>query len=295
MSNIEVRLMTGRHRGLRKSVWAGGLPILLGVGMLLSGTERADAQSRGLFGNSGAMGMSSTGSTGGAMSGGGRGVGSSGFGSAFGGSGTSSSGMGGASAFGNGASGMGGIGGSLGQSGFGGTGTDGQGSGLVGRRDTSGRFVGGTQTGQQSGGFGRGQTGQSGQFGRSQSNRGFGAGGQQGLGGQGSESAAPGAARLLHPQQRLGFAYQLPTSEATNQKLNTRFEKLTKRAALRGATAVKFEMQGSTLTMRGEVDSEETKRLVGMLAGLEPGVRKVENELSINAALPHAPGAPPSK
>lgn len=123
----------------------------------------------------------------------------------------------------------------------------------------------------------------------------FGANGMNGMNGMGSETATPGAARLLHPQQKLGFTYIHPTPAFVSGKLNQRFEKLAKRPELRGARDVNFEVQGTTVTVKGEVDSEETKRLVGMLAGLEPGVGKVQNELAINSSLRHIPdnSAPP--
>lgn len=274
MSDAGMRQISNRHDALRKSLYRNSLAVLIVGGMLLLGSNLAFAQSKSLFGSSGTT--SRTGTVGGAAAGGAFGSSSSGFGSAFGGSSTSG-------AFGSRAPGT--FGSGTGFTGQGQTGA-GQGSGLVGRRANTGRLVGQAQSTNQTGGMGRGQGGQFGS-----SSRGFGATGMNGQGANamGAESAAPGAARLLHPQQRLGFAFRAPTSDAVSKKLTERMEKLTKRPTLRGATGVTFAIDGSTVTLKGEVDSEETKRLVGMLAGLEPGVGKVHNELTINSSLPGPP------
>ena len=111
----------------------------------------------------------------------------------------------------------------------------------------------------------------------------------------GTENAAAGAARLLHPQQRIAFTYKQPGTAAASKSLATRFGHLASRPALKGVSGLKFDVDGNVLTLRGTVDSEETKRLVGMLAGLEPGVGRVHNDLTIDTNLPRAPGVAPPK
>lgn len=265
---------------------------LLTAGLCGLFANTAFAQSNTLFGSRGPLSAPSgmiqgTGGSGtGSYSSGG-----SSFGSAFG----SSTGSG----FGSGASGFGSS-----TSGFGssqsGVGTGQTRTGFVGRSDTTGRFVGSTQAGsQQTGTFGRGQFSQ---FGRGMTNQGFGNLGMQGanaLNAQGQENAPAGAARLLHAQQKVAFEHKEPQAEAASKVLAQRLKRLSQRRELKGAAGVKFEVTGNSVTIRGVVDSEDTKRLVGMLAGLEPGINKVHNELAIaKGVLPRSSGpqlTPPTK
>jgi osmotically-inducible protein OsmY len=87
--------------------------------------------------------------------------------------------------------------------------------------------------------------------------------------------------RAIRPRLTVNFEYPLPSVEKTTTALTTRFEKLSKRAAFKGVT---IEADGSRVTLRGEVDSPETSRLAAALTRLEPGVRTVQNELTVTKA-----------
>jgi hypothetical protein len=61
--------------------------------------------------------------------------------------------------------------------------------------------------------------------------------------------------------------------------LQTRFEGLTSNPALRG---VAFDMNSEGIvTLRGEVATVSARQLAANLVRLEPGVRKVVNELTV--------------
>lgn len=262
------------------------LALPLALGLLAMASSSAQAQSSSMFGNrlSNPAGATPSPSIGGFGS-----IANSASPFSSGGSGSRSGG--GMSSLGIGSqSGLGASGGGMGTSGT-------SGSGFVGRSN-AGQFIGvNSQNGTQGGAAGRnGQFNQfQGQGGRgSAMNRGFNTNGSQGfnMGGQGGENAPPGAAKLLHPQQRVNFTYQPPAADAPSRSLAVRFEHLASRPALRGVNGLQFDMQGNVLVLRGSVESEETKKLVGMLAGLEPGVRRVRNELTVGSGI--VPIPPPA-
>lgn len=242
---------------------------VLAWGILALG-ETAQAQSNGLFGTGGAR-SSATATTGSGFSS------SGGLGSSLG----SSSSFG--SSFGSASSSP--FGGSSGSTLSGGMG-NGRRSTFVGASDAAGRFVGDSQAGAQVGGLGSrsGPMGQMGQFSRGMTSRTGGGGsnfGQQGFNMSGNEQATPGAAKFLRPMQRVAFPYKAVNHSVTEKRLNVRFKNLASRPALQGAKDFTVDLQGDTAIVRGKVNSEETRRLVGMLVAMEPGVSKVENELVI--------------
>jgi osmotically-inducible protein OsmY len=54
------------------------------------------------------------------------------------------------------------------------------------------------------------------------------------------------------------------------------------RAGIKGIT---IEAEGSTVTLKGLVESEDARRVAAALVALEPGVSKVKNELTVAAAI----------
>lgn len=149
--------------------------------------------------------------------------------------------------------------------------TVGQG-GFVGRADNAGRFVGNANAGQQSI-QGTNVTGGGGQFG----NRGQGQGGfnQQNNFNQQTR-------RTVRPQQKIAFTYPQRAQAAIETNLNSQFQRLqTRRPELQD---VQIQLaENSVVILRGAVRSEDDKKLAAMLAGMEPGVRSVQNELAIEA------------
>lgn len=184
--------------------------------------------------------------------------------------------------------------GSSGQAGRGGTAGLGGGGqslgtnngGFVGRNNNNiGRVIGSNQRGGQQ----QGQGGRNNQFNQAQGNRnrnrntaGRNSGGQNfnnsGGNGGGFSGGQNQNQRVIRPQQRVAFTYRQPTPQATTQVLTTRFNKLDKRKDFDGITV---HAAGAVVTLRGEVNSEAARRLAAMIAGLEPGVRKVQNELVV--------------
>ncbi|WP_339731129.1 BON domain-containing protein [uncultured Gimesia sp.] len=84
----------------------------------------------------------------------------------------------------------------------------------------------------------------------------------------------------FRPQMRVAFtAPPLPLSNVQNS-MGQSFDRIKDRnEQLRG---VQFELNADrSVTLRGQVESAGTKKLVEFLAMLEPGVRKVKNELTV--------------
>lgn len=279
-----------------------------GIGLMAS--SAAWAQQSGLFGGnsplngSNGLGTASTGGLGGFGS-----VGNSGFGNTGGGFGNTGGGLGNTGGFGSTGGGFGNAGGGFGNSGgfgttggnagFGGNNQFGAGNaggqqGFIGRSNTQGAMIGNRQAGQQGQG-GRNQFGNQGQFGRNNQNQ-FNRGGQnrnfmqqqQGMldGGQGMQGQQQ--QRSIRPQLKVAFDVGVPDLQATSRRgadVQARFERISRRAALEGVT---ISVDGSTVTLRGQVASEDARKLAGMLVALEPGVRSVKNELTVGAEPPAA-------
>jgi hypothetical protein len=168
-------------------------------------------------------------------------------------------------------------------------------SGFVGGRGNAESFIGARQqtgTGQQSGNFGT-RGGQSANFGALQGGRGggasYGEGGDYG-GQQSQQSRNAQRAISLRPQQRLGFAYSRPTPEVIAANLNARFARITAAPATPNVTPparqqIQMEMDNQgVLTLRGTVETADARKLAEVMARLEPGVRKVANELEVQPA-----------
>ena len=160
------------------------------------------------------------------------------------------------------------------------------GTGLVGRRDVGERFVGNQQAGQQRGRSSsssrrfsatRSPTVSTSSVGRSatsgsrfRSSTGFG----------GTSTTSLGTFR---PQYRIAFATAPHPRIAIRQVVRTRLQKiLAPRVKLRD---LQVEVQGNgQVVLRGEVDSEAARRLAENLIRLEPGVRSIRNELTVQPA-----------
>jgi osmotically-inducible protein OsmY len=85
--------------------------------------------------------------------------------------------------------------------------------------------------------------------------------------------------RHIRPQQKVAFEIPHRTETEIRTTLQTRFEGLTSNPALRG---VAFDMNSEGIvTLRGEVATVSARQLAANLVRLEPGVRKVVNELTV--------------
>jgi hypothetical protein len=160
-------------------------------------------------------------------------------------------------------------------------------TGFAGNRSASnaingagGAGLGGNAQGRNSLGGGRG--GQAGfgrqsfarsnrNFGRDDDNRNFGSIGQ-GMNGLGA------ASRVVRPQQRIAFPYNPRPVEQVHTSLQTT---LTKLPDERFQTMTMQINSSGVLTLRGTVASEDDRKLAEALARLEPGVRDVTNEITV--------------
>jgi len=138
---------------------------------------------------------------------------------------------------------------------------------FVGRGTDSSQFVGRGSAGQQS------SRGQSSQFGRgSQSSR---------RNVNQSRGSTTRNLRVVRPRVRVAFTHPtIPTANLTTN-LSGQLQRFTVQNKLPN---VRFEVdQASTVVLRGEVPSNGTRRLLEIVARMEPGVRKVRNELVVLA------------
>jgi osmotically-inducible protein OsmY len=250
---------------------------LVVVYVALVGVSSVSAQANSIFGANGAAnganGFGSGRSTAGITTG---------IGTAFG-SGGASSATARAAGMGNTLGGMTANGGGLAQ------GTAGAGQqrpGMVGTNAGNNTpFLGAMQpTGQQTGRNQQGMNNRGGQNGNrgSRGNR----GGQQNLNNQGNGAGNANNNRTVRPQLRVAFDYKRPTAVNAEKAIAIRFDKISKRASFR---EMQIDVNSGKVTLSGEVDSEENRKLAGMLAALEPGVRSVQNDLTVKPSDPAVP------
>lgn len=99
---------------------------------------------------------------------------------------------------------------------------------------------------------------------------------QQGMNNQNAQDSR----RAIRPQQKVMF--ETPEYSPTELKttLDSRFERLTRQSALRGVT-VELDAEG-VVVLRGSVATAAQRQLAANMVRLEPGVKKVRNELTLN-------------
>ena len=96
--------------------------------------------------------------------------------------------------------------------------------------------------------------------------------------GQGQQNQDP--KRAIRPQLRVAFdELPRPTTEIRST-LQPRFDSLSQTPALRGV-AYELDAEG-IVVLRGTVDTPSQRRLAENVVRLEPGVKKVRNELTLN-------------
>jgi hypothetical protein len=153
------------------------------------------------------------------------------------------------------------------------------GTGFVGGSQNQGRVVGSQFAGQQqSGGGGTGIN----MFG----------GGRGGAGGGGGRFAMPnqasrnrGSTRRVRPQLRVAFSFQSRSITTIKTSLDTRFSMLlASRPQFKGVT-ISVGKKGE-LMLAGEVPNSAARRMAAAMVRMEPGVRKVTNQLTVAAVEP---------
>lgn len=150
----------------------------------------------------------------------------------------------------------------------------GQQNGMVGARNTQ-TFLGANQRNAQ-----QGLQQQQNQFGNRNRNRNqnqFDQNDFNGMNQQGQDDSR----RSIRPQQKVAFEIPERSNTEIKEILGTRFERVTRQPALRGVT-VDLDAEG-VVVLRGEVSTPSQKQLAANMVRLEPGVKKVRNELTIGA------------
>jgi hypothetical protein len=151
------------------------------------------------------------------------------------------------------------------------------GTGFVGGSQNQGRFVGSQFAGQQqSRGGGTGMN----MFG---GGRGGAGGGRFSMPNQASRNR--GSTKRVRPQLRVAFSFQSRSMTTIKTSLDTRFSTLlASRPQFKGVT-ISVGKKGE-LTLAGEVPNSAAQRMAAAMVRMEPGVRKVTNQLTVAAVEP---------
>ncbi len=91
---------------------------------------------------------------------------------------------------------------------------------------------------------------------------------------------------LHYPPLELGFQ---PEPEALQQLAASAAERIAQSLDERFGSRIEVSVEERTAILRGEVDSADASRLAALMAGFEPGISTVRNELRVN------PGSAPGK
>lgn len=87
--------------------------------------------------------------------------------------------------------------------------------------------------------------------------------------------------RSIRPQQKVAFEVPERSAVELSGTLRSRFDGVTRQPALRGVT-VDLDADG-VVVLKGEVATPAQKQLAANIVRLEPGVRKVRNELIVGS------------
>lgn len=140
------------------------------------------------------------------------------------------------------------------------------GTGFAGRGSAAENFVGGiVQPGTGAGGNARGGNNQ------------FSAINRQGQVNRGTQPTGPSRSERLRPRHRVAFAYTPSNNAVLSVTLQTRLGALP--SPIDGVE-VQLDDQG-TATLRGTAATSHAASLAAALARLEPGVRRVDNQLVV--------------
>lgn len=98
-------------------------------------------------------------------------------------------------------------------------------------------------------------------------------------------------AKQIRTPLKVGFTPRVVSSTAFTSKFQTR---LGKTPGLQLVGPIRVVMEGETVVLQGKVASEADRQLAEDLAGLEPEVMQVRNELVVQPADPISPSADPT-
>jgi hypothetical protein len=101
---------------------------------------------------------------------------------------------------------------------------------------------------------------------------------QQGMNNQNAQDSR----RAIRPQQKVAFEIPEYSPAELKTTLESRFERVTRQPALRGVT-VDLDADG-VVVLRGSVATAAQRQLAANMVRLEPGVKKIRNELTLSEA-----------
>lgn len=91
-------------------------------------------------------------------------------------------------------------------------------------------------------------------------------------------------AEQLRPQHRVSFSFAPASNAAVSSSLRTQMRPLQSQGRIRG---VQFDLDGDgTLTLRGTAATAEDRELAAAVARLEPGVRRIDNQIVVPEVSP---------
>ena len=141
---------------------------------------------------------------------------------------------------------------------------------FIGGRSQQQGFIGGNQrTGQQQNNRQQ-QTNRQGNFGQNDFNN---------ANGQGQQNQTD-PRRAIRPSFKVAFDQPQPVATEIRSTLQPRFDSLSQSPSLRGVT-YELDAEG-VVVLSGSVDTPSQRRLAENVVKLEPGVKKVRNELTLN-------------
>ena len=145
-------------------------------------------------------------------------------------------------------------------------------NGFIGGRNQQQQFIGGTQRAGQNAIRQQGQNQLGGQQRQSQQN-------QNDPNGMNQQNQTSNQRRAVRPRQKVAFEIPRRTETEVRTTLQTRFDVLSQNPKLQSVT---FDMDSEGIvTLRGEVETTAARQLAANVVRLEPGVRKVVNELTV--------------
>jgi hypothetical protein len=98
------------------------------------------------------------------------------------------------------------------------------------------------------------------------------------------------SATQVQPTLSLGFDYAAPPARDIGASFSARVQQSTSLAPL---ASVRVEMQDGVATLNGAVASDHQRALAAQLVALQPGVRRVDNRLTVSPAGPSL--SPPAR
>ncbi|MBM4076465.1 MAG: BON domain-containing protein, partial [Planctomycetes bacterium] len=158
-----------------------------------------------------------------------------------------------------------------------------QNGGILGRNNNQNQLLGRNQQGMMQGNFDNNFN----NFGRGNAGRGNRNLGLNQLNNQ-NQSANSSQTPLVRPRQAVGFDFPRNRPSAVQSHLETRLAKQSKRHAGLSSVTVVVDDQGNVI-LQGTVKSPADRKLAENLIYLEPGIKKVRNELTIESDTPAHP------